>query len=72
MMSIADAYRKILKGARIEETGLDPKSIKKIELFTLYSDKDILLTEIIKKTGLSRSSIYKLKKVRNELAASNG
>jgi DNA-binding XRE family transcriptional regulator len=65
-MSIADAYRAVLNGARIEETGLDLKSIKKLKLFMLYVDRDMLQTEVTKKTGLSRSSIYQLKKVRGE------
>ncbi|HEY3363043.1 MAG TPA: AlpA family phage regulatory protein [Methanosarcina sp.] len=65
-MSIADAYRAVLNGTRIEETGLDLKSIKKLKLFMLYVDRDMLQTEVTKKTGLSRSSIYQLKKVRGE------
>ena len=70
MRNLADAYREILDGRRIEEIGLDPDSIKKLELFTLYIDRDMLQTEIMKITGLSHSSIYKLKKVRSEHAAS--
>ena len=70
MMSLADAYREILNGKRIEDIGLDQASIKKLELFTLYVDRDMLQIEITKITGLSHSSIYKLKKVRNEHAIS--
>jgi len=65
-MSVADAYRAVLNGTQIEETGLDLKSIKKLKLFMLYVDRDMLQTEVTKKTGLSRSSIYQLKKVRGE------
>ena len=65
-MSVVDAYRAVLNGMRIEETGLDLKSIKKLKLFMLYVDRDMLQTEVTKKTGLSRSSIYQLKKVRGE------
>ncbi len=65
-MSTAGAYRKILDGVRIEDTGLDEKSMKKLELFMLYIDRDMLQAEIRKKTGLSRSIIYQLNKVRNE------
>jgi hypothetical protein len=72
MMSLSDAYRKILNGARIEDTGLDPSFMKKLELFTLYVDRDMLQTEITKKTGLSRSSLHKLKKVRSEHDISKG
>ena len=71
-MSLADAYREILNGTQIEEIGLDSTSIKKLELFMLYVDRDILQTEITKITGLSRSSIHKLKKVRSEHAISKG
>jgi hypothetical protein len=72
MMNLADAYREILNGARIEDTGLDPSFMKKLELFIMYVDRDMLQTEITKITGLSRSSIYKLKKVRCDHAASKG
>ena len=72
MMNLADAYRKILNGARIEDTGLDPSLMEKLELFTLYVDKDMLRNELTKITDLSRSSIYKLEKVRSEHAASKG
>jgi len=65
-MSTADAYRKILNGVRIEDTGLDEKSMKKLKLFMLYIDRDMLQADIRKKTGLSRSSVYQLNKVRNE------
>ena len=68
--SLSDAYREILNGKRIEDIGLDQASIKKLELFTLYVDRDMLQIEITKITGLSHSSIYKLKKVRNEHAIS--
>ena len=70
MRNLADAYREILDGRRIEEIGLDPDSIKKLELFMLHVDRDMLQTELTKITGLSHSSIYKLKKVRSEHAAS--
>jgi len=70
--SLSYAYRKILDGKRIEEIGLDSDSIKKLELFMLYADRDVLQTEITKITGLSRSSIYKLKKVRSEHAIIKG
>ena len=70
LISLADYYRKVLNGARIEDTGLDPKSIKKLKLFILYADRDMLQTQIMKQTDLSRSSIYKLKKVRSEHAIS--
>jgi hypothetical protein len=72
LMSLADAYREILNGTRIEDIGLDQDSIKKLELFALYVDRDMLQTEITKKTGLSRSSIHKLKKVRSEHDISKG
>ena len=72
MINLADTYRKILNGARIEDTGLDPSFMKKLELFTLYVDRDMLQTEITKITGLCRSSIYKLKKVRSEHDISKG
>jgi hypothetical protein len=65
-MSVADAYRMVLSGACIEDTGLDTIFMKKLELFMLYVDSDILTTEVTKKTGLSRSIIYQLKKVRSE------
>ena len=72
LISLANYYRKVLNGARIEDTGLDPNYMKKLELFMLYVDRDMLQTEITKKTGLSHSSLYKLKKVRSEHAISKG
>ena len=70
LISLADYYRKVLNGAQIEDTGLDLNYMKKLELFMLYVDRDMLQTELTKITGLSHSSIYKLKKVRSEHAAS--
>ena len=72
LISLADYYRKVLNGVQIEDTGLDPNYMKKLELFMLYVDRDMLQTEITKKTGLSHSSLYKLKKVRSEHAISKG
>jgi hypothetical protein len=68
--SLSDAYREILNGKRIEEIGLDSDSIKKLELFMLHVDRDMLQNELTKIIGLSHSSIYKLKKVRSEHVAS--
>ena len=69
-MSLADYYRNVLNGTRIEDTGLDLNYMKKLELFMLYVDRDMLQNELTKIIGLSHSSIYKLKKVRSEHAAS--
>ena len=66
MKKLADAYRAVLNGARIEDTGLEPMFMEKLKLFMLYVDSDMLQTEVKKKTGLSRSSIYQLKKVHSE------
>jgi hypothetical protein len=60
----------ITNGTRIEEIKLDQAPIKKLEIFTLYVGSDMLRTELTKITDLSHSSIYKLKKVRSEHAAS--
>ena len=66
VISLSEAYRKILTGTQIDDTGLDSKSIQKLKLFTEYSESDILQTELRKKTGLSRSSIYQLRKVQQK------
>ncbi len=64
--SLSEAYRKTLTGTQIEDTGLDSKSIQKLKLFIEHSETDILQTELRKKTGLSRSSIYQLRKVQQK------
>lgn len=63
VISLSEAYQKVLSGTRIEDTGLDSDSIKKLALFIEYSDCDILQKDFRKITGLSRSSIYQIRKV---------
>ncbi len=64
ILSLPEAYKKILDGTKIEETGLDAESIQKLKLFIELVDCDILKTELCKKTGLSGSTIYLLRKMR--------
>lgn len=64
--SFAKAYKKILEGEKVENTGIDSTSIKKLKLFIELSETDILKTELVKKTGLSGSTIYLLRKVQRK------